>query len=49
MTEFNIIATVGTSETDLAPYPGGSSSVPSAREGRYTRWYWLIVQHQPTP
>jgi len=28
MTRFNIIATVGTDEVDLAPYPGGSSTVP---------------------
>jgi ribonucleotide monophosphatase NagD (HAD superfamily) len=26
---FNIIATVGTSEVDLAPYPGGSPTVPT--------------------
>jgi ribonucleotide monophosphatase NagD (HAD superfamily) len=28
---FNIIATVGTTETDLAPYPGGSSTVPTGK------------------
>ena len=29
--EFNIIATVGTSEVDLAPYPNGSSTVPNGK------------------
>ena len=29
--EFNIIATVGTAEVDLAPYPGGSATVPADR------------------
>jgi hypothetical protein len=29
--EFNIIAAVGTSEVDLAPYPGGSAAVPADR------------------
>ena len=29
MVEFNIIASVGTTEVDLAPYPRGSSTVPS--------------------
>ena len=29
--EFNIIARVGTAEVDLAPYPGGSATVPADR------------------
>jgi ribonucleotide monophosphatase NagD (HAD superfamily) len=32
--EFNIIATVGTAETELAPYPGGSATVPSDKTRR---------------
>lgn len=27
--KYNIIATVGTTEVDLSPYPGGSSTVPN--------------------
>lgn len=29
--KFNIIATVGTTETDLVPYPGGSATVPTGK------------------
>ncbi|MEM2163715.1 MAG: hypothetical protein QW521_02260 [Desulfurococcaceae archaeon] len=31
MVKFNIFATVGTSEVDLAPYPGGDAKVPIGR------------------
>jgi len=45
MTEFNIIATVGTSETDLAPYPGGSSSVPSDKRRKI---YAMVLANSAT-
>lgn len=37
--EFNIIATVGTAEVDLAPYPGGSATVPADK----TRKIYAVV------
>jgi hypothetical protein len=40
MSEFNIIATVGTSEVELVPYPGGSSgTVPNGK----TRMIYAIM------
>jgi ribonucleotide monophosphatase NagD (HAD superfamily) len=42
---FNIIATVGTSETDLAPYPGGSSTTPT---GKTRKIYVAILTNTST-
>jgi len=42
---FNIIATVGTSEVDLAPYPGGSSTVPV---GKTRKIYVAILTNTST-
>jgi hypothetical protein len=38
--EFNIIASVGTSEADLAPYPGGSSKTP---KGKVRKIYAMLL------
>jgi hypothetical protein len=43
--EFNIIARVGTSETDLAPYPGGSATVPA---GKVRKIYAMILSNTAT-
>lgn len=37
---YNIIVTVGTTEVDLAPYPGGTATVPS---DRYRKLYALVL------
>jgi hypothetical protein len=43
--EFNIIATVGTSEVDLAPYPDGSSTVPT---GKTRKIYVMVLSNTST-
>ena len=45
MVEFNIIASVGTTEVDLAPYPGGSSTVPS---GKRRKIFVMILTNTAT-
>lgn len=40
--EFNIIASVGTTEIDLAPYPGGSATVPS---GKNRKIYVIVLSN----
>jgi ribonucleotide monophosphatase NagD (HAD superfamily) len=42
MVEYNIIATVGTSEVDLKPYPGGSATVP---EGRRRKIHVMVLSN----
>jgi len=42
---FNIIATVGTSEVDLAPYPNGSSTTPV---GKTRKIYVVILTNTST-
>jgi len=42
---FNIIATVGASEVDLAPYPDGSSTVPT---GKTRKIYIAILTNTST-
>ncbi len=42
---FNIIATIGTAEVELAPYPGGLSTVPS---GKVRKIYMLIATNTAT-
>jgi len=41
--EFNIIATVGTDEVDLAPVPGGSATVPA---DKYRKVYVMVLNNQ---
>jgi hypothetical protein len=43
--EFNIIATVGTAEVDLAPYPGGSATVPADRSRKI---YAVVLSNTAT-
>jgi hypothetical protein len=40
--EFNIFASVGTSEVDLAPYPGGSSKVAA---DKYRKIYAMVLSN----
>jgi hypothetical protein len=42
MVEFNIFATVGTTEADLAPYPGGSATVPT---GKVRKIYFMVLSN----
>jgi len=37
-TKFNIIAVVGTTEVDLAPYPGGNATVPTGKTRNVYSW-----------
>jgi hypothetical protein len=43
--EFNIVASVGTAEVDLAPYPGGSSTVPP---GKARKIYAMVLSNTAT-
>jgi hypothetical protein len=46
MVEFNIIVTVGTTEIDLAPYPGGTSGkVPT---GKMRKIYSIVLSNTAT-
>lgn len=40
--EFNIIASVGTTEVELTPYPGGSATVPS---GKNRKIYVMVLSN----
>lgn len=40
--QFNIIATVGTTEAGLAPYPGGSATTPT---DKYRKIYGIILSN----
>lgn len=42
MVEFNIIVSVGTTETPLAPYPGGAAAVPA---GKTRKIYAMILSN----
>jgi hypothetical protein len=42
MVEFNIFASVGTTEVDLAPYPGGSATVPN---GKVRKIYFMVLSN----
>jgi hypothetical protein len=42
MVEFNIFALVGTTEADLAPYPGGSATVPT---GKTRKIYFMVLSN----
>lgn len=42
MVEYNIIATAGTSEVELAPYPDGNAQVP---EGRVRKIYVMVISN----
>ncbi|MEO0260697.1 MAG: hypothetical protein ABIM77_08170 [candidate division WOR-3 bacterium] len=37
-TKFNVIAVVDTTEADLAPYPGGSATVPQGKTRNVYLW-----------
>jgi hypothetical protein len=43
--EFNIFASVETTEVDLAPYPGGSATVPA---GRVRKIYFIVLSNVAT-
>jgi hypothetical protein len=43
--EFNIIATVGTAEVDLAPYPRGSATVPADKARKI---YAVVLSNNAT-
>lgn len=40
--QFNIVATIGTTETSLIPYPGGSEIVPN---DKYRKIYVIILNN----
>jgi hypothetical protein len=45
MVDFNIIDTVGITEVDLAPFPGGSPTVPA---GRNRKIYLMVLSNLTT-
>jgi len=45
MPAFNIIASVGTSEVELAPYPGGSATTPT---GKTRKIYAIVLTNTAT-